>query len=133
MEKIVQIVVSEDSIHPNPDQPATIINPLVTLSVLNVPTNFSFSLTIMCTGINFSEANLMKIQLRNLSTENENDKIIQLGEFSNVTNNMPFSDMPNNNIGLNLRNFYFPNEGTYVVDFEVDGDVYSQKFNVIIG
>ena len=131
MEKIVQIVISEDSSGPLDNQPAMLLNPLLTISVLGVPTKFSFSITIMCTGIDFRQVKTVNILLINHGAEKEENRVTVLGELDNF-GDISFPDTPNNSFNLNMRNFALLNEGLYTVDFILDGETYSQNFNVIV-
>jgi len=70
MKKLVQIVVVGQIHNPQPNEPAVLIHPQLTVSVLSTPTTFSFGLTIITTGYNFAEVNNFSMRILNLDAKN---------------------------------------------------------------
>ncbi|MFS1088051.1 hypothetical protein ACFC90_15310 [Enterococcus casseliflavus] len=132
MKKLVQIVVVGQIHNPQQNEPAVLINPQLTLSVLSVPTTFSFGLVIITTNYNFAEVKNFSLRILNLDAKNVlNHRLAFQNTFEKSFYEQVSNDnLANSTFNIELNNFVFKNQGTYKVEVILDDEVFTQEFNV---
>lgn len=134
MKKLVQIVVVGQIHNPQPNEPAVLIHPQLTVSVLSTPTTFSFGLSIITTGYNFAEVNKFSMRILNLDAKNiQNHRLSFQNTFEkNFYEQVSIGNKANSTFNIELNNFVFRNEGTYRVEVNIDEEQFIQEFNVLV-
>jgi|GEM_PF-4994150 len=132
MKKIVQIIIVSQIGDRQENEPPILINPQLTMSVLSVPTTFSFGVTIITTGYNFSEINNFAINILNLDAKDvAKHRLAFHNKFDkNSYKQASDGDKANATFNIELNNFVFRNEGTYRVEVSLDDEKFTQEFNI---
>ena len=133
MNRLAQIFICNQVQGGNENQPSILVNPMLTIPLLAIPNNFSFVISLLTTGIDYSEVEKFSIKVLNLDANNYNRRI----SFSKTLPKDNYIDASNTtaqNTAFNfeMNNFIFRNEGMYQVEITIDEDKFVRNFNVAV-
>lgn len=124
----VQFIVSED-IENQTNSNMTrnvIINPIHIFRSQFIPTSLSLGVTVLISGLDFSISHTLEVKLTNphnnqvIFTTNEQQTPLGVGNaIDNITMN------------LDLNNIPFEHEGKYIIELRIDGDKFTDEFEVL--
>lgn len=131
MNKLAQIVISDEFQNPTDGQPAILINPAIGIFVPGIPTFFSFSITLLLTGYKNEKIDKFTMRIIDLSESKPEKRLLFHQEFNNAIPKEQFSNI-NSNLNFDMRNFKFSSEGTHRVEIKFNEETISQEFIVYV-
>lgn len=102
-----------------------IINPVFVMRSRFIPTSLSFGLTVLVSGIDFSQQHTFEIKIYN---ETNTELIYSTGLNQMPAN--PMATLDNFTFNLRLNNIPFEHEGAYRVELALDDDIFDDYFEV---